>query len=236
MRELADLLAIPNVAADRANIRRNADHLKRMLERHGIAAEILETTGNPLVWGEKKMPGASRTVLYYIHYDGQPVDPSKWKQPGPFQPILRDGRMEDGAQRDSGFLVAARSSPTTGASTRGPPATTRVPIVAFCAAMDAIGGAPSGNVRVVLDGEEEAGSPSLAPAVARYRDKFRADLLVVLDGPTHPNGKPTLSFGGRGVVSPRADGLRSEVRPAQRPLRKLDSQPGHAPGAAARRP
>src|SRR5438093_26331 len=95
VRELVELLSIPNVAADRAGIRRNTEYLRAMLSRRGFRAEILETAGNPLVYGEK--PGrnpAARTVLYYIHYDGQPVDRSKWKQADPFRPILRDGRME----------------------------------------------------------------------------------------------------------------------------------------------
>ena len=95
--ELVELLAIPNVAADRENIRRNATRLREMLARRGLTAEILETTGNPLVWGELKVPGATRTLLLYAHYDGQPVDPKAWKQPSPFTPILRAGKMDDGA-------------------------------------------------------------------------------------------------------------------------------------------
>ena len=79
--ELVELLAIPNVAADRQNIRRNADHLRAMLERRGFAAELIETTGNPLVYGELKVPTATRTLLLYAHYDGQPVEPKAWQQP-----------------------------------------------------------------------------------------------------------------------------------------------------------
>jgi len=200
IRELAELASIPNVARDRDGIHRNAVYLKAMLERHGLAAEVLETAGNPLVYGERRAPGLARTVLYYLHYDGQPVDPARWKQPDPFQPILRDGRMEDGAREIPAFTSRARFDDNWrlyGRSTSDD----KGPIVAFCAALDAIGGKPSANVRVVLDGEEEANSPSLAPAVARYRDKFRADLLVVLDGPGHATGRPTLTFGGRGEVS-----------------------------------
>src|SRR5436190_10411732 len=78
VREFVDLLSIPNVGADRANIRRNADALKPMFERRGFRVEILETSGNPLVYAERK--GAGPATLYYIHYDGQPVDRSKWKQ------------------------------------------------------------------------------------------------------------------------------------------------------------
>ncbi len=94
--ELIELLAIPNVAADRPNIRRNAEHLRAMLTRRGFAAELLETDGNPLVFGDLKVPGATRTILFYSHYDGQPVDPKVWKQPDPFKPVLRTGSLRPG--------------------------------------------------------------------------------------------------------------------------------------------
>ena len=72
---LVELLAIPNIAADRENIRRNAAWLRSRLTTSGFAAEILETSGNPLVFGDLRVPGATRTILFYIHYDGQPVNP-----------------------------------------------------------------------------------------------------------------------------------------------------------------
>ena len=78
------------------------------------------------------------------------------------------------------------------------------PIVALCAAIDAlkaVGAAPTSNIRVILDGEEEASSPSLVPAIARYRDKLRADLMVILDGPMHSSGRPTVAYGARGIVT-----------------------------------
>src|SRR5437762_11742387 len=95
--EFVSLLSIPNVASDKANIRKNAEQLRQMLARPGFAAEILETDVNPLVYGELRIPGASRTILWYAHYDGQPFDPRLWKQDSAFKPILRDGRMDDGA-------------------------------------------------------------------------------------------------------------------------------------------
>src|SRR4029453_150245 len=93
--ELLEALAIPNVAADQPNIRRNAEHLRTMLGRRGFVVEILETTGNPLVYGSLNVPGATRPVLFYCPYDGEPVDVKAWKQPDPFTPVLRRGRMED---------------------------------------------------------------------------------------------------------------------------------------------
>src|SRR5438093_9457573 len=73
--EFVSLLSIPNVASDKPNIRKNAEQLRQMLSRRGFAAEILETDVNPLVYGELRVPGASRTILWYAHYDGQPFDP-----------------------------------------------------------------------------------------------------------------------------------------------------------------
>jgi acetylornithine deacetylase/succinyl-diaminopimelate desuccinylase-like protein len=201
--ELLELLAIPNVAADRANIRRNAEHLRTMLTRRGFAAELLETDGNPLVFGDLKVPGASRTILFYSHYDGQPVDPRAWKQADPFKPVVRTGRMDRG-----GEVVADVAKVTTfGSDWRiyaRSASDDKSPIVALCAAVDAIKSlnlGPTANIRVILDGEEEASSPSLVPAISRYRDRLAADLMVILDGPIHSSGRPTIAYGARGIVT-----------------------------------
>jgi acetylornithine deacetylase/succinyl-diaminopimelate desuccinylase-like protein len=180
MGELQDLLALPNVAADRAAIRSNAEHLRTLFEKRGFGVELLETAGNPLVYAELKVPNASRTLLIYSHYDGQPVDPKGWQQPDPFKPVLREGR------------IYARSA----SDDKGP-------IIMTLAAIDALkaaGEVPSSNVRVILDGEEEAGSPSLVPAISKYRDKLTADLMVILDGPQHSSGRPTIAYGARGIA------------------------------------
>ena len=198
--ELIDLLSIPNVAADRPNIRRNADHLKALFARHGFSSELLETAGNPLVYATLNVPGATRTVLFYCHYDGQPVDPKAWRQRDPFTPVLRRGTLAAepadprGVTRfEPDWRIYARSASDD-----------KAPIVALLAATDALkagGLAPSSNVRVILDGEEEASSPSLVPAISRDRDRLRADLMVILDGPAHSSGRPTVAYGGRGIAT-----------------------------------
>jgi len=178
--ELLELLTIPNVAADRANVRRNAEHLRALFEKRGFTVELLETAGNPLVYAELKAPGAARTLLIYCHYDGQPVDPRGWQQPDPFTPVLRDGR------------IYARSASDD-----------KSPIIMTLAAIDALkaaGESPTSHVRVILDGEEEAGSPSLVPAISKHRDKLSADLMVILDGPQHSSGRPTIAYGARGIT------------------------------------
>ncbi len=200
--ELMEILSIPDLASDSQNIRRKAEKLRQMLAARGLFAELLETEGNPLVYGELTVPGACRTILFYFHYDGQPVDPTRWMQEDPFRPILRDGKLEDGAreidlvaldhfERDWRIYARSASDDTS-------------PIVAVLTALDAIrsvGAQPSSNLRIVLDGEEEAGSPSLIPAIDKYRDKLQADLMLILDGPIHPSRRPTLVFGARGILS-----------------------------------
>jgi len=183
--ELIALLSVPNVATDRPNIRRNAERLREMLARRGIAADILETTGNPLVYGSLTVPNATRTVLFYCHYDGQPVDRAKWRQPDPFTPVVRG----DGPEA----RLYARSASDD-----------KAPIVALLAAVDALKSAqltPSSNVKFIFEGEEEAGSVSLVPAIARYRDRLTADLMIILDGPGHSSGRPTVAFGARGIAT-----------------------------------
>jgi len=200
MAEFTELLAIPNVGTDRPNIRRNAEFIRAMLERHGMKAELLETAGNPLVYAEKNQPGATKTILFYIHYDGQPVDPARWKQASPFQPTMRTGRMEEAAPVIPNFRASAAFPDNWRLYARSA-SDDKAPILAFCAALDALGGHTASNVHVVIDGEEEMSSPSLPAAIARYRDKLRASLLLILDGPVHPSGRPTLSFGARGIVT-----------------------------------
>ncbi len=201
--ELVELLAIPNVAADRENIRKNAARLRNMLARRGFTAETLETTGNPLVWGELKAPGATRTLLLYAHYDGQPVNPQDWRQPSPFTPILRAGRMEDGGAEVPGLATSERFDANHRIYARSA-SDDKAPIVALLAAVDALkasGLQPSSSLRVILDGEEEAGSPSLVPAIGQYRDKLTADAMVILDGPVHPSERPTIVYGARGNLA-----------------------------------
>jgi len=225
--ELVELLSIPNVAADRDNIRRNAGLLRDLFLKRGFAVETLETGGNPLVFAELRAPGAQRTILFYAHYDGQPVEPKAWNQPSPFTPVLRSRRMEDGGEDIANFLSLKAFPPEARLYARSA-SDDKAPIIALLAAIDALKAANqplTSHVKVVLDGEEEARSPGLAATIGRYRDKYRADLMLILDGPLHPTGKPTLNFGARGNLR--------QVRAAQRPLWKLGAESRARSGAAA---
>ena len=201
--ELRELLALPNIATNEADIRRNAELLVRMLEKRGAAARILETPGAPVaVYGELGSQSARRSLLFYAHFDGQPIGPeSAWKTP-PFEPVLRAGKMEDGAAAvawaDAKYPLAdeARIYARSSSDDKGP-------IVAMLAALDALNAAKiprSVNLKFFLEGEEETGSPNLAKTLAAHRDLLRSDLWLFGDGPIDPRGMPRIALGARGVM------------------------------------
>ena len=158
--EFAELLKIPNVAADRPNIRRNAAHIVHLLQKRGLTAELLELEdANPLVFAERHVDDNAETVLVYIHYDGQPVNAADWAS-DPWSPVMRDAMVEAGGQEvpiqapfDPDWRIFARSAGDD-----------KAPVVALQSALlalDAAGLVPNVNLKVFLDGEEEAGSPNL---------------------------------------------------------------------------
>lgn len=200
VREFADLLAIPNLASDKPNIERNARAVQAILERRGVATRLLTLDGAPpIVVGDLAAPGpagAARTVAFYAHYDGQPLDPAEWRTP-PWTPVVRDaaGREVDwrkATHLDPEWRIYARSAGDD-----------KAPVVAMAAALDALrasGRKPAVNLRFVFEGEEEAGSPHLAAYLARYPEVLRPDAWVLCDGPVHQSRRPLLFFGARGVV------------------------------------
>src|SRR5690349_7953013 len=101
LKEFIALLAIPNVAADTQNVRRNAEFIAEMMKQRGLTPRLLEgPTPNtpPAVYAEWKTPGAQRTVLLYAHYDGQPTDPKQWTGTQPWQPVFRSAALEANGQ------------------------------------------------------------------------------------------------------------------------------------------
>lgn len=203
-RELTDFLAIPNLATDSANIRKNADHLVRMMSSRGIAARRLEsaTGGPPAVYGEVRVPGATKTVVFYAHYDGQPIgDTTQWVNK-PWQPTLRDKALDAGG--------AVIPFPTEPGKIQGEwrlyarsASDDKAPIVAMLVALDALkaaGAQPSVNLKFFFEGEEEAGSGHLADLLERNRDLLKADAWLFGDGPVHQSRRQQVVFGVRGVT------------------------------------
>ena len=203
IREFTDFLAIPNIASDAPNIARNAERLTQMLEARGIRPQLLPLPGRgPLVFAEVDTPGATRTVIFYAHYDGQPVDPAVWIENKPFEPLLFTRALAAGgkqisfpqppAKYEDDWRIYARSASDDKAA-----------IVGILTALDALRASkiPLGvNVKLLFDSEEEAGSPHLEQAVGEHRALFGGDLLLVCDGPADQSGRVQVVFGNRGVV------------------------------------
>jgi len=207
VRELTEFLSIPNVASDTPNIQKNAEHLREMLEARGIETHLLPITGRgPVVFGKLIAPEATQTVIFYAHYDGQPVDPASWTDGMPFEPALRSDAMEAGGKRipfpensakqpavyKDDWRIYARSSSDD-----------KSPIVALLAALDALRAKQiplKVNLKVIFEGEEEAGSTNLARTLELHKNLFGADLLITADGPVHQSGRQLVFFGNRGDI------------------------------------
>lgn len=198
--EFTGLLAIPNVARNLDDMRRNAAHIRAMMDRRGIPNELLEAPGSPpAIFGELRTPGATQTLVFYVHYDGQPVEAAQWSGAPPFQPVLRDKAMEAGGRIvplpdrfDPESRIYARSASDD-----------KAPIVALLTALDAIRAARiplRSNIKFFFDGEEEASSPHLDQIIRANMDKLRADVWIFCDGPLHQSRRQQVVFGVRGAM------------------------------------
>jgi len=200
--EFVTLLAMPNVATTVPDVERNAAYLEGLLQARGFSTKILAAAPGtpPAVFAELKSPGARRTVVFYAHYDGQPVAQKGWII-DPFAPSMRtalpeatpvDWKAASGAL-DPDWRLYARSAGDDKAS-----------IQALITAFDALkaqGRRPSVNVKLLYEGEEEQGSPHFAKLVAGNLGLLKCDLLIMGDGPMHQSGRQMINFGNRGITS-----------------------------------
>ena len=181
IRRVMDYVRHPSISAHNIGIREVAGLLVDMLSGLGLQAETIPTENHPMVLARwEKKPGAP-TVLLYGHYDVQPPDPlEEWVSP-PFEPTIRDGRIWARGIGDNKGQHFAQ-------------------IMAIESHLAVHGELPC-NVLFLLEGEEEIGSPHIASFVEKHRDRLKADLVVTADGPLHESGRPTVTFGVRGVAS-----------------------------------
>lgn len=200
-KDLHALLSIPNDAHFPEDIEKNMQWCETAFAQRGFVTNRLTTPTMPLLLAERKGKKAVKTVLIYLQIDGQPVDPSKWFQESPWKPTLKE-RDANGKwsiidfnrlyeKYDPEWRIFARST----SDAKGP-------AVAFLAALDAMIEAkaePNYNIKVIMDFEEELGSPQLPEAVKKYKNELASDLLIIYDGPRHVSNQPTLSFGARGI-------------------------------------
>ena len=217
LNEFVSFLSIPNVATDKVNIRKNAIFLVSMMRRRGLNPRLLEAnepTAPPSVYGEWTTPGATRTLVLYAHYDGQPTDPNHWTGSQPWEPVFRTSSLEAGGKPvvlpsrgpvDPDWRLYARSA-----------ADDKAGVMVILNAFDALrkqNVALTSNIKIFFDGEEEAGSPHLKQVLMRNRDLLKADAWIICDGPVHQSGLKQVVFGVRGDTN-----VDITVYAAKRPL------------------
>ncbi|MAC05124.1 MAG: acetylornithine deacetylase [Balneola sp.] len=202
---LQEFLSIPNDANYPEQITENINWLSDKFNELEFNTAILETEALPLFFAEKLINENLPTVLFYMHFDGQPVDLSKWDQESPYNPVVKMKKGEgwekvenpDFKNLKEDWRIFARSA----SDDKGP-------IAMFLSALQVLqsqGMSPKFNIKVILDSMEEKGSPVLAPAVADHKSVLASDYLVVFDGPMHDSGLPTLLYGVRGITRLRLE-------------------------------
>lgn len=206
-------LRLNSVSQEPAKVRAAGEWLAAAMRARGLAGRLLETGGNPAIFGERRVPGATRTVLIYCHYDTKPIPLKGWLQANPLEPAFRRGLAEDGVapvtlgsftdEELGGVRLYAR-----GASDDKGPIWCHLHAIEL---MDRVGLSPAVNVKFIFDGEEEIGSPFFGPLTEAHRDLLAADVVLVTDGPKHASGRPTVMGGARGVMK-----IELEIEAARR--------------------
>ncbi|MDO5613844.1 MAG: dipeptidase [Paracoccus sp. (in: a-proteobacteria)] len=195
LHRLTELLRIPSISTDPAHkgdVRAAAEWLRVELARLGFDASLRDTPGHPMVVAHSR-PGGTRRILFYGHYDVQPVDPlDLWDHP-PFEPHIRDNQIRArGASDDKGQLMTF--------------------IEAVRAWKHVHGDLPPG-LTLLFEGEEESGSPSLVPFLTENADELRADIALICDTGLYADGRPAIATQLRGLV-----GQEVVIRAADRDL------------------
>jgi acetylornithine deacetylase/succinyl-diaminopimelate desuccinylase-like protein len=183
LNDLLGLLRLPSVSTDpsrTAAMRDTVDYLARDLQDAGFTTDVWETGGHPALYAQRMVDDTQPTVLVYGHYDVQPADPLELWNSDPFDPQIVDGRIvARGASDDKGQVYAH--------------------VKAVQALHETTGTLPC-NVKFLIEGEEEIGSPNLAATVEAHLADLQSDVVLISDGAMLPGPTPTLTYGLRGLA------------------------------------
>ena len=198
-----EFVSIPNLPEDKALMLENMNWVSEHYKALDFKASLLESSTLPLLLLEKEYHPDYKTVLFYFHIDGQPVDASSWDQEDPFKPVLKradsKGNWEtlnwDAINKniDDEWHIFARAA-----------ADDKAPIVMLLNALKFLKAEninPKFNIKIIFDPEEEYGSDAFLSTINTYKERYAADAMIIMDGPAHESNKPTLTFGCRGIAT-----------------------------------
>ncbi|MEQ8809311.1 MAG: M20/M25/M40 family metallo-hydrolase [Imperialibacter sp.] len=195
-----EFVSLPNVASDKEGIMKNYDWVRKELEQQKFTIKMLESSTLPVMLAERTVSKKAKTILFYLHIDGQPVNAANWDQEDPFTPVLKqldsqgnwsaiDWKNLDGAI-DPDWRIFGRAA-----------ADDKAPIMMMLTAVELLDKAKTKlgvNIKIILDPQEEAGSEAFLSTLDQYKADYTADYMIIMDGPAHPTNQPTLTFGCRG--------------------------------------
>jgi acetylornithine deacetylase/succinyl-diaminopimelate desuccinylase-like protein len=182
LKELLELLRIPSISAKtehREDMHRCAEAAKHRLEEAGAdTVRIFPTEGHPIVYGEKMIDPSKPTVLVYGHYDVQPVEPLELWHSGPFDPVIKEGKIyARGSADDKGQFYM------------------HVKALEIMVKTNSL----STNIKFIIEGEEEIGSPNLAKFVSSHKELLKADVILISDTSMLSLETPSIDIGVRGL-------------------------------------
>lgn len=202
VKDLFEFLLIPNNGNFSEHIEKNLERCTVIFSDLGFKTQRLETTGVPLLFAEKTYKKKAKTMLFYLQIDGQPVDTLAWNQPNPYLPVIKKKvddnwviipSLENRADLDKDWRIFARSA----SDSKGP----AMAFVSALRILEKLGKKPEYNIKVIMDFQEELGSPDLPGVVKSYSTLLKADAILIMDGTRHLSNLPTLTYGARGIAT-----------------------------------
>jgi acetylornithine deacetylase/succinyl-diaminopimelate desuccinylase-like protein len=203
LKNLSLFLEQPNDGHFPEQVETNLAWCKSLFEKLAFEVTRIPTKGAPLLFAEKKVNGSTKTVLFYLQIDGQPVDTAAWHQENPFKPVIKEKvginkwKTIDAQTFANEINLDWRIFARSASDSKGPS-------MAFISALEILKAKnidPTFNIKVIMDFQEEMGSPQLANAVRDHQNLLKADLVLIMDGTRHLSNLPTLTYGARGIAT-----------------------------------
>ncbi|MGB5553489.1 MAG: M20/M25/M40 family metallo-hydrolase [Flavobacteriaceae bacterium] len=201
--DLIEFLKLKNDGHYENEIQQNLAWCDAVFTDLKFETQVIETEGAPLLFADILFHKKAKTVLFYLQIDGQPVDTKKWNQPNPFLPVLKEKddtgnwTIIDAEKLKNEFNSEWRIFARSASDSKGP----AMSLISALQILQSKKLKPAFNVKVIMDFQEEMGSPSLPKAVTLNRELMNADMLFVMDGTRHLSNLPTLTFGARGIAT-----------------------------------
>lgn len=199
---LRHFLRLPNDGNFPEQIESNKHWCDSVFTKLNFKTQTLKTDGVPLLFAEKVFDENAKSILFYLQIDGQPVDSAAWSQPNPFEPVLKElqndkwniisfNSLEN--RLDENWRIFSRSA----SDSKGP----ALSLITALQILQSEKITPKYNVKVIMDFQEELGSPDLPKAVSQNKKLLNAEMLFIMDGTRHLSNLPTLTYGARGIAT-----------------------------------